>query len=169
MVRPSSLFAEDDEERIEVPESWESEIMQELFNKSTLPSEPESGPVVHVRATFTHAQALAEAQKLAERNLRPHEPQLTLRDQIPVQYHEFLKVFDKKTSERLPARGEWDHAIDLKMSFEPRPCKTYPLAPVEQRELDKFLTENLEKGYIRPSKSPMASPFFFIKKKDGSL
>ena len=39
----------------------------------------------------------------------------------------------------------------------------------EQMALDEFLEENLCKGYIRPSKSPMASPVFFIKKKDGSL
>jgi len=28
--------------------------------------------------------------------------------------------------------------------------------------LDNFLAENLKKGYIRPSQSPMASPFFFV-------
>ena len=33
----------------------------------------------------------------------------------------------------------------------------------------KFLNENLAKGYIRPSKSPWAAPFFFVTKKDGSL
>jgi len=32
-----------------------------------------------------------------------------------------------------------------------------------------FLDEQLKKGYIRLSKSPYASPFFFIKKKDGKL
>ncbi len=32
-----------------------------------------------------------------------------------------------------------------------------------------FLDEQLKKGYIRPSKSPYASPFFFIKKKDRKL
>ena len=41
--------------------------------------------------------------------------------------------------------------------------------PEEQIEQDKFLKENLKKGYIRPSQSPMASPFFFVKKKDGKL
>ena len=40
---------------------------------------------------------------------------------------------------------------------------------LEQEELDKFLDEQLRTGRIHPSKSPMASPFFFIKKKDGSL
>src|SRR5882757_27500 len=39
----------------------------------------------------------------------------------------------------------------------------------EQGELDRFLEENLRKGYITPSKSPIASPVFFIKKKDGKL
>ena len=32
--------------------------------------------------------------------------------------------------------------------------------------MNKFIDENLAKGYIRPSKSPMASPFFFVDKKD---
>jgi len=40
---------------------------------------------------------------------------------------------------------------------------------VEQKELDAFLEENLCTGRIHPSKSPMAAPVFFIKKKDGSL
>jgi len=40
---------------------------------------------------------------------------------------------------------------------------------VEKKELDSFLEENLCTGRIRPSKSPIAAPVFFIKKKDGSL
>jgi len=40
---------------------------------------------------------------------------------------------------------------------------------LEQEELDAFLEENLRTGRIRPSKSPIAVPVFFIKKKDGSL
>ena len=51
----------------------------------------------------------------------------------------------------------------------PTRCKVYPLSPVEQKELDVFLKENLKTGWIQPSKSPMSSPVFFIKKKDGSL
>ncbi len=43
-------------------------------------------------------------------------------------------------------------------------CKIYPLNPDEQKQLDEFLQEQLETGRIKPSKSPMASPFFFVKK-----
>jgi hypothetical protein len=39
----------------------------------------------------------------------------------------------------------------------------------EDKSLLKFLQEQEAKGYIRPSISPYASPFFFIKKKDGKL
>ena len=53
----------------------------------------------------------------------------------------------------------------MKPGFEPKLFKNYNLTPVEQDELDKFLKENLEKGYIQKSKSPMASPLFFVKKK----
>jgi len=66
----------------------------------------------------------------------------------------------------MPERKTWDHAIDLKTDFIPKDCKIYPLSSEEQKEQDKFLEENLRKGYIRPSKSPMASPFFFVSKKD---
>jgi hypothetical protein len=44
-----------------------------------------------------------------------------------------------------------------------------PLSPSEQKELDKFLQENLHNGRIHLSKSPFGAPVFPIKKKDGSL
>jgi hypothetical protein len=81
-------------------------------------------------------------------------------------YHEYKSVFEKEASERFPESRPWDHAIDLKPDFIPKDCKVYPLTPMEQTKMDKFLEENLRKGYIRPSKSPMASPFFFVSKKD---
>ena len=45
----------------------------------------------------------------------------------------------------------------------------YPLALVKQKQLDDFLKENLKSQHIHLSKFPMASPIFFITKKDGSL
>ena len=45
----------------------------------------------------------------------------------------------------------------------------YNNTAAEQVQLDAFLEENLSSGRIRPSKSPFASPFFFVKKKDGTL
>ncbi len=52
---------------------------------------------------------------------------------------------------------------------KPVDCKVYPLSPSEQKSLDEFLEENIRMGRIRPSILPMALPFFFVQKKDGSL
>ena len=94
---------------------------------------------------------------------------LLVKEMVPPEYHEFLNVFDEEKANRFPESKEWDHKIDMKEGFEPKSFKNYNLTPEEQVELDKFLKENLDKGYIQPSQSPMASPFFFVKKKDGKL
>ena len=51
----------------------------------------------------------------------------------------------------------------------PKIDKIYPLSPDEKKATKDFLEENLAAGKIRPSNSPQASPFFFVKKKDGKL
>ena len=84
-------------------------------------------------------------------------------------YHDFVDVFTKEDFENTPEPRIWDHAIELKPGAKPTDCKIYPLSPSEQKELDAFLEENLRSGRIQSSKSPMASPFFFVKKKDGKL
>ena len=105
------------------------------------------------------------AIKEAEKKLQQTWDQI-----VPKQYHHFKKVFSQEESKQLPRPKPWDHAIDLKpdvpTSFD---CKIYPLAPKEQEALEEFLIEHQEKKYIEPSKSPYASPFFFVKKKDGKL
>ena len=50
---------------------------------------------------------------------------------------------------RFPESQPRDHKIELKDTFIPKSFKTYNLTPEEQTELDKFLKENLEKGYIQ--------------------
>ena len=69
----------------------------------------------------------------------------------------------------LPPWKPWDHAIELEPGSKPTNCKVYLLSPKEQLELDAFLKENFCTRRICPSKSQMASPVFFIKKKDGLL
>ena len=94
---------------------------------------------------------------------------LPLKQLVSEALHDYLDVFDENKADRFPGSQPWDHKIELKEGFEPKSFKTYNLTPEEQKELDQWLKENLEKGYIRPSQSPMASPFFYVKKKDGRL
>jgi len=113
-------------------------------------------------AASTTSQKLAEGVcRSAEAWREPFIP--------PDCVREFESVFAKEDFDILPEHRQWDHAIELIPGSEPKSSKVYPLSPVEQKELDAFLEENLRTRRIRPSKSPMAAPVFFIKKKDGSL
>src|SRR5882762_447209 len=89
---------------------------------------------------------------------------------IPPQYLAYHSVFEEETSHALLPFRKWDHAIELKPeAILSNNCKVYPLNPEEQKALDAFLSDMLDRGYIHPSKSPFASPFIFVKKKDGKL
>jgi len=92
------------------------------------------------------------------------------KEKIPEEYQDFNdRVFNKVVFEKLPDQSKWDHAIELIPNATLKDCKIYPLNIKEQEELDKFLEEHLKSGRIRLSKSPCAAPFFFVKKKNGSL
>ena len=136
---------------------------ERLFATTLWGSQP-----MEVNAAQTVSQRLSEAamKEAKVQDLR-RSPQLA--DLIPSKYHDFKDVFAKMSFDELPPRKPWDHAIKLKPGSEPKFCKIYPMNLKEQKQLDEFLEENLRTGRIRPSKSPMASPVFFIKKKDGSL
>jgi len=86
---------------------------------------------------------------------------------VPGKFHKWIKVFGKKQSERMPMRKLWDHAIDIKEGFVLRKGKVYLLLREEREEVRKFIKEQLQKGYIRLSKSPQTAPVFFVGKKDG--
>ena len=47
-------------------------------------------------------------------------------------------------------------------------CKLYPLLPKDNEALCKWLQEEEDNGYIRPSILPIASSFFFLKKANRS-
>ncbi len=94
----------------------------------------------------------------------------TFEEMVPEWCRDFKDLFDKESFDELPEPKPWDHAIELIPNANANlDCKVYPLNRAEQEELDNFLDENLSSGRIHPSKSPMASLFFFVKKKDGKL
>jgi len=87
---------------------------------------------------------------------------------VPKKFLKWRKVFGKVESKRMPTRKIWDHAIDLKKTFEPQKGKIYSLFKNEKEEVQNFMEDQLRKEYIRPLKSPQTSLVFFIGKKDGS-
>ena len=67
---------------------------------------------------------------------------------VPEKFHEWIKVFRKRQSERMPTRKLWDHVIDVKEGFVPRKGKVYPLSREVREEVREFVREQLRKWYI---------------------
>ncbi|VDC05315.1 unnamed protein product [Peniophora sp. CBMAI 1063] len=79
------------------------------------------------------------------------------------------QTFQKCIPHSTMTSTEWRRVIKLIQDAHLVDCKVYPLTLADQDELSKFIEENLKSGCIHLAKLPMASPFFFIKKKDSSL
>jgi hypothetical protein len=105
-------------------------------------------------------------QHLAEAYTQNSAPAGT---EVPSWAIDFSDVFNRESFDSLPERRTWDHAIELVPDAKLANCKVYLISPLEQKELDTFISEGLSTGHIRLSKLPMASLVFFIKKKDGAL
>jgi len=66
----------------------------------------------------------------------------------------------------MPTRKLCDHTIDTKKGFVPKKRKVYLLSREEREEMYEFISEQLRKEYIKPSKLPQMAPVFFVEKKD---
>ena len=151
-VEPAGLVDVSEEDEDENDESTDTETSKSFnFNKPEQLRANSSS--LFTLAGYTYSSELAEAE------IRKKLPK-TFEEMVPEQYRQYAHIFSEQDSQRLPEHKSYDHAIELVPDAKAWHAKVYPLSQNEQVELDKFIQENLEKGYIRPSKSPMASPFF---------
>ncbi|KAG8713777.1 hypothetical protein FRC09_018344 [Ceratobasidium sp. 395] len=100
-----------------------------------------------------------------------HTPDIELASttELPTNYQEFAKVFAEEETSPLPPHRPYDIQIDLKPDARPRHGPIYSVGVKEDEEMRSTIQRQLEHGLIRPSKSPMASPVIFVKKKNGKL
>jgi len=87
---------------------------------------------------------------------------------LPEEFKHHMALFSEEEANQFPpSRGEADHKIVL-LDTTPTKfnCKVYPMSQKEWEIEDKFLDENLAKGYIVPSDSPYSFSTFMVPKKD---
>ena len=108
------------------------------------------------------------AQQMAEKVY--DATKVNTEETIPPEFKRHWKVFSEQEARQLPPHRDYDHKIELHPGApNVLNSKVYPLSKDEQKALDEYLTDNLEKGYIVASSSRYGSPTFTVKKKDGTL
>lgn len=82
-------------------------------------------------------------------------------DSIRAEYQDLHKVFNEESSNELPKHGISDMKIEFKEGQEPKNTSLRAMLLVELEEVRSYLEENLGKGWIRRSKSPISAPIVF--------
>ncbi|KAF6523243.1 hypothetical protein HZS61_011742, partial [Fusarium oxysporum f. sp. conglutinans] len=146
----------------EVPRQLEQNIPPSLRRKDILPI---SLQAVRLYSQRTRCRFFTVTLEQIDRALQDKSEDLRL----PEELQEFQDVFSPKEAEKLPPHRAGDHHIELipggKLPFGP----LYGMSREELTALREWLDENLRKGFIRPSSSPVASPVLFVKKPGGGL
>ncbi len=88
---------------------------------------------------------------------------------VPTEYLDLKEVFSKSRAASLPPHRPYDCAIELMPGKTPPKGKLYSLSAPERGAMEKYISDSLATGFIRPSSSPAGAGFFFVGKKDGSL
>jgi hypothetical protein len=147
----------------------DSEWKNDLTEYYTLPNDSDEFSMKEELNRITTTPLKLNYKTTTARELAKGKAKDTPPATIPEEFQDYSSIFNRKKSEQFPPSQIYDHKIDLKETFKPVLFKPYRLTPKETTKMKKFLNENLKKGYIRKSESPMASPFFFVGKKDRKL
>jgi len=89
-----------------------------------------------------------QEEKKKVKKIKKDEDEETLRKLVSKRFWKWKKVFGKRELERMPVRKAWDHIIELKEGFTPKKGKVYSLSREEREEVQAFVEDQLQKGYI---------------------
>lgn len=110
---------------------------------------------------ITEVNNLSKASTKAETPLPPDIQHR--KDEILKKY---TSVFRDELPEGLPPKRSVDHEINIAEGSKPPHQPLFQLSPSELIATKNYVTDMLNKGKIRPSRSPYGAPLFFVRQQD---
>ncbi|KAH7621071.1 putative Transposon Tf2-6 polyprotein [Nannochloris sp. 'desiccata'] len=135
-----------------------------LISAVEMEAELSSGNIVHfcvikpIPEKYENYEYGSDGKNLEKNGLEKHVDMLV---------DEFVDVFDPDLP--LPVDREIEHEIELEPGASPVAQQMYRLSFEELAELKTQILDYLNRGFIRPSKSPYGAPILFVRKKSGAL
>ncbi|MBW0584129.1 hypothetical protein O181_123844 [Austropuccinia psidii MF-1] len=80
---------------------------------------------------------------------------------FPSTYHQYWDVFSKMKAEKLPPHCACNNNIKLE-GYPPPVGVIYSVSKQESDTIRAYISENVEKGFIRPRSSSTGSPVLFV-------
>ena len=117
----ASIAEEDDEEERKnrtlnpIKDEDEMEIMLKLLDTM----EPDE-IWINYKTNVAMELAIKDNEKKEDKSVK---------EIVPMEYHDYLDVFDEDKANRFPNSRSWDHKIEMKEDFEPKSFSPYKLTP----------------------------------------
>jgi hypothetical protein len=88
---------------------------------------------------------------------------------VPSKLHHRWLAFSKRQTRIVRPNSEYDHAVRIEEGKKILNLPIYNLSGRELEILREYLAAAQEKGWIRPSKSPVRAPILFVPKLDSIM
>jgi len=107
---------------------------------------------------------------IEEKTSLPEEsPEQLVERWLPACYTDYKDVFSKAVSDQLAPYRSYDHKIQLEGENNLGFSLLYNHNLEELRAIKKYITDNLQKGFIASSNAPHAAPILFARKGDSVI
>ena len=127
---------------------WEKQKKEEAKEEAERKREEKDKRKKQKRGKMMEIKKVAEEWEIWDEEKEAAKSEAEAKKLVLEKFHKWIKVFEKKQSERMLTRKVWDYAIDMKEGFILRKGKVYPLSREEREEVREFVKEQLRKRYI---------------------
>ncbi len=84
---------------------------------------------------------------------------------VPEEYLDLKEVFSKSRAASLPPHRPYDCAIDLVPGMSPPKGRLYSLSVPEREAMEKYISDSLTAGFIRPLLLQRGQDFFLLRRR----
>ncbi|WMV57899.1 hypothetical protein MTR67_051284 [Solanum verrucosum] len=129
----------------------------------------ESKPEIPPRTVRNHGPLDVNCRTIIVQFQFPNEPILERKGSSSAPIDRFISYLKdiKMISKGVPLEREVDFRIDLLPDTQPISISPYKMAPAELKELKEQLKDLLDKGFIRPSISPLVLQYCSCERETG--
>ena len=122
---------------------WEKQKKEEAKEEAERKREEKDKRKKQKRGKMMEIKKVAEEWEIWDEEKEAAKSEAEAKKLVLEKFHKWIKVFEKKQSERMLMRKVWDYAIDMKEGFILRKGKVYPLSREEREEVREFVKEQL--------------------------
>ena len=98
---------------------WEKQKEEEAKEEARRKREEKEKKKKQKKGRAVEVRKVVEDWEIWDKEEEVAKSEVEAKKLVPEKFHEWIKVFGKKQSERMPMRKLWDHAIEVKEGFMP--------------------------------------------------